>query len=1279
MHMLRLASGRFELLGQVGEGGAGVVYKGRDLSTGSIVAIKLLHTGNELAQERFEKEIEVLAELPHPAIVRYIAHGIADDGRHYLVMEWLAGKTVDDHRPGQWPVGEVLMLARRVVSGLAFAALRDISHRDIKPANLFLVNDDVANAKILDFGLARRGSDRQELRRDGMVVGTPQFMSPEQSRGDCVLDWRTDVFSLGSVLYACLCGRGPFLAPNPTAILELICYEDPMPIEVRAPHVPVRLRTLIQAMMHKSREDRPTWSAIAEELREISDQHVEIDEERPSRELAALQSQPVAPRAVRADYRIVVAVFVAPRSAAPVSEQLAAELREIILQHNMRSYASLEDGTRVLLSELNLATSEQALIAARCALQLQRGLHGRAAIVMCTGPAALGDEQPFAELLSRALPMFDTASTDAVYIDAPTAALLETRFELGGLELEGARRTLERERVGEAARTLLGHASPFIGRERELSELQRVWDACLRERAARALLVTGAAGGGKTRLLQTFVQRLRESGRPFTLLMARGDPMRGGTQFGALSFALQGWAEISSGDTLAQKREKLSQHVAQIVPETRAPMVTHFLAEMMGVPFSNQASRQLRAARADPQLMADRMLESWLIWVDALLDRGPTLLCFEDLHWADPASVRFVDAALRSVRERALLVLSMARPELRDVHPQLWAERDLLEMPLRKLDPEDSMRLLQSLAGAPTEPALQTAVLERADGNPFFLEELVRGLATRPRGQGLPETVLAVVQASLADLQEQPKRLIQAASIFGRSFRMDAVRALLGDAPLDEQAALGQLLEREIIVASDARIEEFSFRQSLLRDAAYSLQLEADRTLGHRLAAAWLDRAGEAPASIADHYERGGDRARAALHWARAAEYAFVVSSLADALRFGARAVACGLPDAEFGKLAVLLAEARSYVMDDIEAIKWAERARQIFAPGSPEWWRVTQVAAIAYTRGGSEEIGSIAEEMIQHFAPDNPHPEQAIALGYTISDCLRVMRDDVAERLLALLPKELPEAFAGRPEGCLLAARARKAYRVGNLSEALRFGRHAVDVLRKAGATRDVIDVLNLCGYFLHELGAYAEAELCLIEAGQLGDRMGSTSDVSYAQLNLGSGYLRQGRYEEAEHALTAALTGFQKIGIGSFQGEGLGHLVEVQRAHGELERARQTAERALLLDSLDPAPTALLLARLAAIDLAEGLTDDAVEHASSAQALVKVHSITEFVGVIAMSQVESLEASGQHEEARAALEAAVRWIEEQAAKIDDPAWRRSFLEQVPEHAQLRRRAAMA
>src|SRR5262249_5042795 len=148
-----------------------------------------------------------------------------------------------------------------------------------------------------------------------------------------------------------------------------------------------------------------------------------------------------------------------------------------------------------------------------------------------------GDAEPFSELIERTASLIAGASTSAVHVDAASAALLETRFELAGLELEGNARTLERERSGaEAPRTLLGETSPFVGRERELDQLQRVFDACVDTRSARVQLIIGPAGGGKTRLLQALLERLRARAGQFALLSARGDPMHGGTQFGALSF-----------------------------------------------------------------------------------------------------------------------------------------------------------------------------------------------------------------------------------------------------------------------------------------------------------------------------------------------------------------------------------------------------------------------------------------------------------------------------------------------------------------------------------------------------------------------------------------------------------------------------------------------------------------------------------------------------------------------------------------------------------------------
>ena len=143
-------------------------------------------------------------------------------------MEWLEGCTLEERlQAGPLTEVEVVALARRVVEGLALAAQKAVVHRDIKPANIFLPARQLEGAKILDFGLARRVEDSQSITRTGLALGTPLYMSPEQARGERSLDTRSDVFSLGSVLYESLCGEPPFEGASAFATLAKICLKEP--------------------------------------------------------------------------------------------------------------------------------------------------------------------------------------------------------------------------------------------------------------------------------------------------------------------------------------------------------------------------------------------------------------------------------------------------------------------------------------------------------------------------------------------------------------------------------------------------------------------------------------------------------------------------------------------------------------------------------------------------------------------------------------------------------------------------------------------------------------------------------------------------------------------------------------------------------------------------------------------------------------------------------------------------------------------------------------------
>src|SRR5882672_5507171 len=180
---------RFEIERVAGSGGMGTVYQALDRMTGSHAALKLV-TREESDTERFAQEARVLAELNHPAIVRYVAHGTTAEGHPFLAMEWLEGEDLSQRlaREGL-SVAESLVLAKRVAAGLAAAHGRGVVHRDVKPSNILLVGGEPARAKLLDFGIVRLqlagiAPTASPMTRTGTLLGTVGYMSPEQATAD---------------------------------------------------------------------------------------------------------------------------------------------------------------------------------------------------------------------------------------------------------------------------------------------------------------------------------------------------------------------------------------------------------------------------------------------------------------------------------------------------------------------------------------------------------------------------------------------------------------------------------------------------------------------------------------------------------------------------------------------------------------------------------------------------------------------------------------------------------------------------------------------------------------------------------------------------------------------------------------------------------------------------------------------------------------------------------------------------------------------------------------
>ncbi|MDD2710183.1 MAG: serine/threonine-protein kinase [Verrucomicrobiae bacterium] len=254
--------GDYEIVRELGRGGMGVVYQARQISLDRWVALKVLPVEMAADQEyvdRFLREARAAAQMNHPNIIQVYDAGIFD--RHYFfVMEFVVGRNLAQIVQDQGPMDEktALQVMWQVSLGLAYAHGMGVVHRDIKPDNIIISEDGVA--KIGDLGLAKweGGGSDHSLTVDGSVMGTPNYISPEQIRAYHDLDGRTDIYSLGATLFYVLAGRPPFVAPSAMEIMAMHLAEKVPPVRSFNPRISSATEKLIQYMMEHKREERPS-------------------------------------------------------------------------------------------------------------------------------------------------------------------------------------------------------------------------------------------------------------------------------------------------------------------------------------------------------------------------------------------------------------------------------------------------------------------------------------------------------------------------------------------------------------------------------------------------------------------------------------------------------------------------------------------------------------------------------------------------------------------------------------------------------------------------------------------------------------------------------------------------------------------------------------------------------------------------------------------------------------------------------------------------------------
>lgn len=904
--------GRYEVLSCVDEGGFGVVFKARQISTGQSVALKIMrlpeHGGaDELERRvrRFQREMELCAQLHHPHIVQLIDAGRSEDGLLYGVFSFEPGETLADVLAveGSLDPAETRHLMLQVLDALSCAHDQGVIHRDLKPRNI-MINPTGArrNAVVLDFGIGVLALGHAELARTRLtrsheVLGTPGYAAPEQLRG-LEPSPRSDVYSWGLIFIECLTGKRVYPGSSAMDVVMAQLGPDEVPIppmladhpigellrravrrEVSARDVSVReLIAALEAANLRALEARPLLHGGLSDERSHGQQsntvtlrsgasvgttaaglpRLMIEGER--RQLTALccALDVHAPgRAVDDEeidellrFQLVTCAQIAQRHHGHV----AAVLGDQILVYFGFPHAAEDDAQRAARAALAMAATIQG---ERERLAAGRGLALTARVGVHTGLVSTRDPGGG---ISAGLVAGATSSVAAracraappgvIALTVEAQRVLRASFEVAPVQvMEGTAGAVPLYRLGSErgervpTPTPTSPKSPLVGREQEMELLLDRWQR-VRRGAGQTILVTGEPGIGKSRLGRELRDRLAGEAHVF---------LEGRCAADAQHDALHALVEV------LERALELDPQAGQETRSARveAALVTHGFVPAEAMPlflplFDLPVAPPYAPLDLSPQRHKELTLEAILSLLFALAEDQPVLVLIEDLHWADATTLELLGRLVAEAPSAALCLILTARTEFSPPFPVT----DVLQLHLNRLEPLQVEVLVQRLVRKKLPADALAQVAGRTDGVPLFVEELVcmilesGALVERDHGYelvrplsaaGIPGTLRNLLTARL-DRLGQAKESAQIAAALGREFSGAVLAAVSPHGPAVVQEALDRLVAAGIVYRKRRHRDiGYVFKHALIRDAAYESLPRSTRVKVHALIARTLE------------------------------------------------------------------------------------------------------------------------------------------------------------------------------------------------------------------------------------------------------------------------------------------------------------------------------------------------------------------------------------------------------------------------------------------------------
>lgn len=852
----------------------GDVSRGVDLDSGVPVAIKRALGTGEQTRLRFEREVAALQRVRHPGVVRVLDHGEDAEG-YWLVMAWVEGETLQAAlRRGPLGESDVRALATRLASALAAVHEAGIVHRDVKPSNILLPEGRAESAVLVDFGLARCETDARAT-ASGALVGSPMYMSPEQARGEPTHGPQADVFSLGATLYECASGRPPFRGTNALTILAKVLTLRPEPLGRVSPWTRGNFDRVVERMMSRNPADRPKDGADL--LRMLDECHFPSSDRRE-------------PLATLSDVEVRPATILVATSGPPVPAHggttaslggAAGELSDWadICSH----FGGVSEGAFHPTLFVTFVTSgiarDDARLAARAALAL-RDHAPHAKVFVATGTSFVsqaGTSELTADFAESALRSLEEREASGVFLDGPTEGLLDATFVVEADSGAGRARLVGRNAEPAPGREIDGRAVPFVGRDLELRALELGIQQAREEGQASVIWVVAEAGRGKTALREVTATRLEET--PGTrVLRTRCDALAAETPYAML-------ADLIATRFRLSRSASFDDQVAALTQRLPLEGFTSVMPRSLASPFGIVDA----VGGTDPMTMQRELVSAIKEWfaLDAAARPDQTLvLLIDDVQWSDASSWGVLESVL-SGQGLHVSIVGFARPEFLERAPRPLSGLAPREMPLPKLGPRASEKLLRALMGRSAEGKDLSSFLRVADGSPLYLEELARTQIAGASSFAPAGSMLAMLQARCASLPVRQRTTLRVAAAVGHSFSKRVLTEILDGRELEEiDATLAALAREEFIVSEDGRgnFAEWSFRHALVRDAAHSLLAPEDQKTVHARVYRAEKRLGNVSSSaLAVHAEKGGLFEEAATELVLVAESMLAVSDLLGA------------------------------------------------------------------------------------------------------------------------------------------------------------------------------------------------------------------------------------------------------------------------------------------------------------------------------------------------------------------------------------------------------------